>query len=76
MKKFTSILCLLFVFVMILSIPVSAAQSYQTYTYSIDGKVLYSPDAYTPQKNVNSATMNLGELAMSTPSSTRVCWIV
>ena len=61
MKKFTSILCLLFVFVMILSVPVSAAQSYQTYTYSIDGKVLYSPDAYTPQKNVNATTMNLGE---------------
>jgi sugar lactone lactonase YvrE len=52
---------------MILSIPVSAAQSYQTYTYSIDGKVLYSPDAYTPQKNVNSTTMNLGELAMKGP---------
>ena len=52
---------------MILSVPVSAAQSYQTYTYSIDGKVLYSPDAYTPQKNVNSTTMNLGDLAMKGP---------
>ncbi len=52
---------------MILSVPVSAAQSYQTYTYSIDGKVLYSPDAYTPQKNVNSTTMNLGDLSMKGP---------
>ena len=59
MKKFTSILCLLFVFVMILSIPVGAAQAYQTYTYSIDGKALYSPDAYTPQKNVDKVSMNL-----------------
>ena len=72
MKKFTSILCLLFVFVMILSIPISAAQSYQTYTYSIDGKVLYSPDAYTPQKNVNSDTMNLGELGLKSPKDITV----
>ena len=72
MKKFTSILCLLFVLVMILSVPISAAQSYQTYTYSIDGKVLYSPDAYTPQKNVSSSTMNLGELGLKSPKDITV----
>ncbi|MBO7342220.1 MAG: YIP1 family protein [Clostridia bacterium] len=59
MKKFTSILCLLFVFVMLLSIPMAAAKTYQTYTYSIDGKALYSPDAYTAQKTIDAAAMGL-----------------
>ena len=63
---------MLFVLVMILSVPISAAQSYQTYTYSIDGKVLYSPDAYTPQKNVSSSTMNLGELGLKSPKDITV----
>ena len=44
---------------MVLSLPVSAAAPYQTYTYSIDGTALYSPDAYTPAKNVDSAYMGL-----------------
>ena len=59
MKKFTSILCLLFVFVMLLSVPITAARTYQTYTYSIDGKALYSPDAYTAQKTIDAAAMGL-----------------
>ena len=59
MKKFTSILCLLFVFVMLLSLPITAARTYQTYTYSIDGKALYSPDAYTAQKTIDAAAMGL-----------------
>ena len=52
-------MCLVFVFVMILSIPVGAARTFQTYTYSIDGKALYSPDAYTAQKTIDSAAMGL-----------------
>ena len=59
MKKLTSVLCLLFIFVMVLSIPISAARTYQTYTYSIDGKALYSPDAYTAQKTIDAAAMGL-----------------
>ena len=59
MKKFTSILCLLFVFIMVLSIPVGAARTYQTYTYSIEGKALYSPDAYTAQKAISPSEMGL-----------------
>ena len=59
MKKLTSVLCLLFVFLMVLSIPVGAARTYQTYTYSIDGKALYSPDAYTAQKTIDAAAMGL-----------------
>ena len=61
MKKFISVVCLLFVFLMVVSIPVGAARSYQTYTYSIDGKALYSPDAYTPIKTIDAQAMNLTE---------------
>ena len=44
---------------MLLSIPMAAAKTYQTYTYSIDGKALYSPDAYTAQKTIDAAAMGL-----------------
>lgn len=50
---------MLFVLLMIASIPVSAAHTYQTYTYSIDGQALYSPDAYTAVKSIYSADMGL-----------------
>ena len=60
MKKLISIISLLFVLVMVVSvIPVGAAKAYQTYTYSIDGKALYSPDAYTAVKTIDSAAMGL-----------------
>ncbi len=39
--------------------PVSAAEPYQTYTYSSDGFALYSPAAYSPYKTVDSKTMGL-----------------
>ncbi len=60
-------MCLLFVFVMLLSIPVGAARTYQTYTYSIEGKALYSPDAYTAQKTIDAAAMGL-DLSMQNAS--------
>ena len=44
---------------MVFAIPAGAARTYQTYTYSIDGKALYSPDAYTAQKTIDSAAMGL-----------------
>ena len=59
MKKFSAILCLVFVAIMVLSLPVSAATPYQTYTYSINGTVLYSPDAYSPAKTVDSTYIGL-----------------
>ncbi len=59
MKKFISFICLLFVFVMVASVPVGAAKAYQTYTYSIDGKALHSPDAYTAQKSIMAPEMGL-----------------
>ena len=53
MKKFISVFCVLFVLLTIALIPVDAAKVYQTYTYSIEGKALYSPDAYSPVKSVD-----------------------
>ncbi len=61
MKKFTAMICVLFAIVMVLSLPVGAATPYQTYTYSIDGKALHSPDAYTPDKTIDAAAMGLNE---------------
>jgi len=59
MKRITAILCVIFTFVMVLALPVSASTPYQTYTYSIDGDALYSPDAYTPTRTVDAAYMGL-----------------
>ena len=58
MKKFISVMSLLFVLLMVVSIPVGAAQAYQTYTYSIGGQALYSPDAY--EAHVTLAAENMG----------------
>ena len=59
MKKLTAIICVIFAFVMVLALPVGAATPYQTYTYSIEGTALYSPDAYTPTKTIDAKYMNL-----------------
>ena len=45
MKKITRIVALVFAAIMLFAVPVSAAKPYQTYTYSIDGFPLNSPDA-------------------------------
>ena len=55
MKKSARIICLIFAFLMVASclvIGVGASSAYQTYTYSIGGFALYSPDAYTAQSPV------------------------
>lgn len=59
MKKFIRIIALVFAAVMLFAVPVSAAKSYQTYTYSIDGFALNSPDAYTPIMAVDSNYIGL-----------------
>lgn len=59
MKKFISVLCLMFVFLMVAPLPAEASRAYQTYTYSIDGEALYSPDAYTAVKTIDAAAMGL-----------------
>jgi len=62
MKKITSVLCFVFVVIMALSLPVSAATPYYTYTYSIAGKALRSPDAYIPDREVNADYMGLRDV--------------
>ena len=62
MKRLNAILCVLFALVMVLAIPASASAPYQTYTYSIAGKALYSPDAYIPAKTIDSTYMGLLDL--------------
>lgn len=51
----------MFVLIMIFALPASASAPYQTYTYSIDGKALYSPDAYTPVKSIDAAYMGIAD---------------
>ena len=43
-------------------VPAGASSAYQTYTYSIDGMALYSPDAYTATKAVGATEMGLEAL--------------
>ncbi len=66
MKKFISVLALLFALVMILSVPVGAYSSYKTYTNAISGDPLLSPDAYRPIETYNSTDMGL-PTALSDP---------
>ncbi len=53
--RFIAVLCVIF---MLLPMTVSA-EAYQTYTYSIDGKQLSSPHAYTPNALLTSSDMKL-----------------
>ena len=64
MKKSVRILVLAFVLIMLLSVPVGAFNSYQSYTYSIDGDPLLSPDAYIPVAQYDSYDMFLPEGVM------------
>ena len=62
MKKVTSLLLVVLTAILVIpafTVSVGASSAYQTYTYSIDGKALYSPDAYTAVKVVSAADMGL-----------------
>ena len=59
MKKVIKIFAVVFALLMVASLPLAASKPYQTYTYSIDGDALHSPDAYTPLLTVNSKYMGL-----------------
>ena len=61
MKRITAILCVIFTLITLLALPVGASTPYQTYTYSIDGIALHSPDAYTPTRTVDSTYMGLND---------------
>ena len=58
MKRMKSLLLIVLTLSMLASlftIGSSASSSYQTYTYSINGSALYSPDAYSAVKTVNAS---------------------
>lgn len=59
MKKIAKILSFAFALIMLLSVVVTAAP-YSTYTYSIDGLVLDSPDAYVPYGEGPVTSSSLG----------------
>ena len=62
MKKLTSVILLILSLVMIVSamtVGVAASSAYQTYTYSIGGTALYSPDAYSADEALVYTDMNL-----------------
>ncbi len=60
MKKLRNLLVIGFVLLMLLPGVVSAAAPYKTYTYSPDGELLVSPDAYLPElKNIDYAYIGI-----------------
>ena len=61
MKKVIRIFAVVFALLMVASLPLAASKPYQTYTYSIDGDALHSPDAYTPLLTVDSKYMGLSD---------------
>ena len=68
MKRIVSILALLLALITVLSIPVAASSAYQTYTYSINGEPLYSPDAYSAYQSLGAADMGLDEKGLNNPA--------
>lgn len=61
MKKLIRIALAAFALIMILPCAVGAVTPYATYTYSIDGEVLDSPDAYVTDTVIDSVYMGLEE---------------
>ncbi len=62
MKRITSVLLVLLSLVMIIPMMVigaGASSAYQTYTYSLSGTALYSPDAYSAELSMNYLDMGL-----------------
>lgn len=67
MKKTIRFIAILFALIMLLTPAISATVPYSTYTYSIDGEVLNSPDAFVPQGIINSDTLKL-DVGLKNPS--------
>ena len=65
-KSFFALLLVALMILPMLVVGVSASSAYQTYTYSIDGEALYSPDAYTASRSVDYLAMGLST-NLSTP---------
>ena len=54
MKKLVRILCVVFLLLMLFPTSVFASTPYTTFTYSIDGDKLASPDAYVPDVRISA----------------------
>ena len=54
----------MFALIMIFALPAGASAPYQTYTYSINGTALHSPDAYNPVKTIDAEYMGLTDPAV------------
>ncbi len=61
MKKLITVSLFVMAFMMLLPLGVNAITPYATYTYSIDGEVLDSPDVYVTDLVVDSAYIGLEE---------------
>lgn len=59
MKKFVKFITLALVAVMLLGAIASNAAAYSSYTYSIQGKALSSPDGFSPDAQITSLYMGL-----------------
>ncbi|MBR6558771.1 MAG: YIP1 family protein [Clostridia bacterium] len=59
MNKLRSVLLFVICLIFVLSPVAVAAQPYQTYTYSQSGFAMLSPDAYSPDKEINAEYMGL-----------------
>lgn len=61
MKKLVRILAVMFICATVFASVCQAMVPYATYTYSIDGEVLESPDAYVPDSVIDSEYIGLEE---------------
>ena len=59
MKKLRNLFLVGLVLLMLLPSTIGAAAPYKTYTYSPDGELMSSPDAYVPELNVDYAYIGL-----------------
>ena len=58
-KKLFAAAAVVLLVLTLLAVPAAAGKSYQTYTYSIEGRALYSPDAYTAVRSIDSEFMGI-----------------
>ena len=65
MKKLIKITVFIMMLLMLLPTVAMASTPYSTYTYSIDGNLLNSPDAYVPDVMVNSVSLGLSKPLVS-----------
>lgn len=68
MKKIVSVVALLLALVTLAAVPAAASSAYQSYTYSINGDPLYSPDAYSAYTSIGVTEMGLDDKGLSSPA--------